>query len=124
MNLISLNLIKFPIQLKASPSFHFLKSNKCHITALSVISIKQQTGQMLFYPPIRYIQQRMYRIQKLDSDIVGRWLSPSEELLSKIADLQDWTNQKSDFSLKKNSSKIVYQIYQKAMNQKICFKNI
>lgn len=58
MNLISLNLIKFPIQLKASPSFHFLKTNKCRIIALPVIPIKKQTGQMLSFP-IRYTQQNL-----------------------------------------------------------------
>ena len=55
MNLISLNLIKFPIQLKASPSFHFLKTSKRQIIALSVIPIKKQTGQMLYFP-VRYTQ--------------------------------------------------------------------
>lgn len=71
MNLISLNLIKFPIQLKASPFFHFLKSNKCHIIALSVISTEQQTGQMLFFPP-RDTHSKARRNQTLDSDIVRK----------------------------------------------------
>lgn len=48
MNLISLNLIKFLTQLKAPPYFHFLKTNKFHTIALSVISTKKQAGQMLF----------------------------------------------------------------------------
>lgn len=88
MNLISLNLIKFPIQLKASPSFHFLKSNKCHIIALSVLSTKQQTGQMPFFP-LQDIHSKANRNQKLESDLVGKQLSSFEELLSETEELQD-----------------------------------
>lgn len=68
MNLISLNLIKFPVQLKAPPSFHFLKTNKYHIIALSVIPAKRRTGQMLFPPYDTH--SKSYRSQKLDGDIV------------------------------------------------------
>lgn len=56
MNLISLNLIKFPIQLKASPSI-FLKTKKCPIIALSIIPTKNQTVQMFF--SIRCTQENL-----------------------------------------------------------------
>lgn len=54
MNLISLNLIKFPRTIKSLP-FHFLKTKKCPVIALSVIPTKNQTGQ--FFLPIRYTQE-------------------------------------------------------------------
>ena len=58
MNLISLNLIKFPIQLKASPSFHFLKTSKRQIIAFSYSYKEADWTNALFPRKIHTVKSR------------------------------------------------------------------